>query len=215
MESTWLDTCRLWFVTDREYTDPGTLISTAQQALLGGADALVCRLKQDQPAKTWAIAEELRALCSELDKPFVISHSVELYYLIHADALHLGVGDQPLPIVRNQLGSAAVIGCSTHGIEEAAACLSSGADYVFLGPIFSTPSKLRYGPPLGIQVVHEANDLPGPVVFIGGINQANVHEITAAGGSRIAAISALHNAPSPYAAAQQLRQELELNDRSL
>jgi thiamine-phosphate pyrophosphorylase len=74
---------------------------------------------------------------------------------------------------RELVGDGLALGFSTHGVGEARQRFAAGADYVFLGPIFPTPEKLKYGDPLGLDALAQARDLPGPVVLIGGINADN------------------------------------------
>ena len=137
-----------------------------------------------------------------------MSHFPELAVSLQADAVQLGVADPPVNAVRQLVGSAVAIGFSTHGAGEARDCLAAGADYVFLGPVFPTPEKLKYGAPLGLSAVRAAAALPGPVVFIGGINMGNVGSIVQAGGLRIAAIGALQRVADPRAAALDLSGKL-------
>jgi thiamine-phosphate pyrophosphorylase len=82
-----------------------------------------------------------------------------------------------------------LIGASCHAIEEARAAASDGADYIIFGPVFETPSKMRFGPPLGIEVLRAVcAEVRLPVVAIGGINATNAGECFRAGAAGIAAI---------------------------
>ena len=188
MAHDWIIASRLWLVLDRHAADPRTLPEVTRLAVSGGVDAVLCRIKDAPLADVARLAAEVRAACRELATPFVMSHFPELAVSLQADAVQLGF--------------------STHGAGEARDCLAAGADYVFLGPVFPTPEKLKYGAPLGLSAVRAAAALPGPVVFIGGINMGNVGSIVQAGGLRIAAIGALQRVADPRAAALDLSGKL-------
>ena len=180
-----------------------------RQAARGGVDAVLCRLKELSEAEAYGIAAEVRQSCAEAGVPCVISHWAETALRLKADGLQLGAADPPLAEMRARIGKGMVLGYSAHSVEEARRAMEQGAGYVFLGPVFPTPAKLRYGAPLGLGVVRPALELPRPVVFIGGINLATLPELVAAGGKRIAAIAALNSAPDVAAAAAALRRMLD------
>jgi thiamine-phosphate pyrophosphorylase len=205
MTPSWLAASRLWLVTDSVACAPRSCAEAARLCLEGGADVVLCRVKDVERAAARQIAADVRAVCRRLAKPFVMSHDVQTATELAADGVQLGAGDPPLAEIRTTLGEAMAIGYSTHSVAEAAQRFEEGVDYVFLGPIFPTPAKLRYGAPLGLSAVEPALRLRGPVVFIGGIGEGNIREITALGGMRVAAISALQRATDPRDAATRLK----------
>ena len=88
-----------------------------------------------------------------------------------------------------------MIGASCHSIEEARAAANDGADYVILGPVFETPSKMRFGAPLGTEKLREAcQAVQVPVIAIGGVNESNAQECFQAGAAGIAAIRLFQDA---------------------
>ena len=208
MAHDWISPSRLWLVLDRHAAEPRTLPEVTRLAVSGGVDAVLCRIKDAPEADVARLASEVREACRELRVPFVMSHFPDLAVSLEADAIQLGIADPPIQEVRQLIGSSMAVGFSTHGVGEAQDCLAAGADYVFVGPVFPTPEKLKYGPPLGLGVVPDAAALPGPVVFIGGINLANASSIVQAGGLRVAAIGALQRVADPRAAAMALAAEL-------
>ena len=206
----WLPKARLWLVLDRHAAQPRSLDEAARMCIAGGIDAVVCRVKDLPQEEVRALAIPVRQACEKTRTPFVMSHDIELAQELQADAIQLGVGDPPIAEVRGVLGQGVAIGYSTHSVDEAAARHADGVDYVFLGPIFPTPAKLKYGSPLGIDVVSAGmNQLNKPVVFIGGITPVNLPDVLEAGGQRVAAIAALQARPDPQAAAAQFRNLLD------
>lgn len=201
----WLEDSKLWLVLDRAAASPHSLAEAAELALEGGVDVVVFRLKYAPQAEVRRLAIPVREICRRADAPFVISHYVELGLELGADAIHAGIADGNLQAIREQAGSQIALGYSAHSVDEAARMLASGADYAFLGPIFPTPAKLKYGEPLGLEVIAGALALPKPVVLIGGINQATLPQLIAMGGHRIAAIAALQSVPDITLAAKAMR----------
>jgi len=208
VEHPWLSSSTLWLVLDRCAAAPRSLPEVTELAIAGGVDAVLCRLKDAPPEEVYALSREVREVCGQHDTPFVMSHYPQLALDLGADAVQIGVQDPPIAEVRQVIGDRLALGYSTHGVGEARRCFAAGADYVFLGPIFATPEKLKYGPPLGLETVAAAAELPGPVVFIGGISTANCLDVLRAGGRRIAAISALQRTDDPRGQARKLKQLL-------
>jgi thiamine-phosphate pyrophosphorylase len=106
------------------------------------------------------------------------------------------------------VGQGPALGFSSHSAAEARARLAEGYDYCVLGPVYPTPEKLKYGPPLGCEAVAETTDAGDRLVIIGGIDGGNLAEVLALGGQRIAVISAIQRRADPAAAAQELRQAI-------
>lgn len=194
---------------DRSAAFPRELPEVTELAGAGGISAVLCRIKDAPLMEIKPVASVVREVCHRFHTPFVMSHHPELALELQADAVQLGTVDQSIAHVRSIVGDNIAIGFSTHGVGEAARCFEEGADYVFLGPIFATPEKLKYGDPLGLDTVSDAADLPGPVVFIGGITERNLGQVIAQGGKRVAAISALQRVNDPQAAASRMLSMLE------
>jgi thiamine-phosphate pyrophosphorylase len=205
VDSCWIDRSRLWLVLDRDSARPHSLAEATQLAIEGGADAVVFRMKDADAGEASGHAKRVRQVCSRAGIPFVLAHFLELVEELQPDAFHAGLADGPLPAIRYKLPHEVALGYSAHSIAEAAQAIEDGADYLFLGPIFATPSKEQYGDPLGLDMVRQASGLNKPVVFIGGMNAANLQDAVAAGATRAAVISAVLSTDTPSLAAAQLR----------
>jgi len=108
-----------------------------------------------------------------------------------ANGVHLTTQSLETAVVRQTFGDELLIGTSTHSLEEARTARDGGANFVVFGPVFPTPSKEQYGPPLGLAVLSRvASELaPFPVLALGGISPVNAAECLRAGASGIAGIS--------------------------
>jgi thiamine-phosphate pyrophosphorylase len=207
----WLADARLWLVLDRAAAAPRSLPEVTAACIAGGVDAVVFRMKDATPQEALPVAQEVRKVCRGAGVPFVLSRFVTLVDTLQPDALHLGAADGALSTARLLLPQSIALGYSAHSVAEAELAHDSGADYVFLGPIFDTPSKRDYGAPLGLPAVEDGSRLETPVIFIGGINATTLPQAVAAGAKRVAAISALQADDDPTAAALCLRNLLMSN----
>jgi thiamine-phosphate pyrophosphorylase len=112
------------------------------------------------------------------------------------DGVHLGQDDISVAGARAILGSATTIGLSTHNLQQFQDAVATSADYIALGPIFSTRSKQNPDPEVGLKTLAQARKLTGkPIVAIGGISRENCRSVIDAGADSIAVISDLLDAP--------------------
>ncbi|MFB7158591.1 thiamine phosphate synthase [Lysinibacillus sp. NPDC056232] len=137
-------------------------------------------------------ARKCQKLCQQYHIPFIVNDDVELAIKLRADGVHIGQEDFPVSMVREKIGNM-ILGVSVHSEAELQTALQYGADYVGIGPIFSTASKSDAKPPSGTdflqQVRRQYPELP--IVAIGGINCSNAHAVFKAGADGIAVISAI------------------------
>jgi thiamine-phosphate pyrophosphorylase len=187
----------------------GSIRETTRAAIAGGADAIQLRYKDGPDAEFLAMAAELRELTDETGKIFVVNDRPDIAALVAADGVHLGQGDLPVAEARRLLRPAAIVGRSTHSLEQACGAVIEGADYISVGPIFPTTTK-DSGPPVGPELLAEiSREVTLPVVAIGGITVANAEQVLAAGARRLAVSSAVCAADDPQAAAEALRAKLK------
>lgn len=122
---------------------------------------------------------------------FIINDSACVAKYCNADGLHLGQNDLPIKIARKVLGYKKIIGISCHNLKQALLAQKEGADYIGIGPVFSTPTKPEYKP-VGLNLIKKVSSiLKIPVVAIGGINTKNAAIIKRSGIKNIAAIRAI------------------------
>jgi len=172
------------------------LVEIAEAAFRGGCRWFSLREK-DLPA---AGRRDLLCALVALGRPFgatVTAHEdIAAVVAAAAGGVHLPGGGDPAA-ARRQLPEG-LIGVSTHTPEEAAAQLTAGADYATLSPIFLSPSKRGYGPAAGLNALTAAARLsPGPVIALGGIDEANAGACLAAGARGIAVMGEAMRAADP------------------
>jgi thiamine-phosphate pyrophosphorylase len=115
-----------------------------------------------------------------------------------AHGVHLPSQGLRLADLKSWLPPGFLAGVSIHSIREGRLAASQEADYVLLGPVFPTPSKARFGPPLGLDYLRRARDsLPVPVVALGGIKPDNIASVLNVGVAGVAGISLFQGSPLP------------------
>jgi len=183
----------------------GSLRETARAAIAGGADAIQIREKGVSDAEFLARAAEMRELTDETGRILIVNDRPDIAAIVGADGVHLGQGDLPIAEARRLLRPGAIVGRSTHNIEQVRAAVNEGADYISVGPMFATATK-DAGPVAGPQLLARATvEVAMPVVPIGGITAENVAELLKAGARRVAVSSAICSAADPQAAAEAIK----------
>lgn len=182
---------------------------TAKSALDGGAGALQLREKSLTDRELLYRARRLCDLCHDYDALFIVNDRPDIAALCHADGVHLGQEDLPVTDVRPILPSEAIIGVSTHTIEQARSAIEQQPDYVAVGPMF--PTTTRQGKtvagPDALAAVRRITALP--LVAIGGITPDNVSAVLAAAPCTVCVCQAVVAAPDARAAAETFCQELK------
>lgn len=153
----------------------------------------------------FAIAETREASARVL-----VNDRLDVALAVNAAGVHLGENSLPVEVVtawRRSTGRLDfLIGASCHSLESARAAERGGADYIFFGPVFATPSKAGFGAPQGTERLREVCASVGiPVVAIGGVNVENARECIAAGAAGIAAIRLFQDAKNEDELAATLR----------
>jgi thiamine-phosphate pyrophosphorylase len=197
---------RLYVVTDRQQTAGRALEEVVAAAARGGAGAIQLREKDLSARDLYALGARLQATLSPYGVPLLINDRLDVALALDAAGVHLAGHSLPTAVARRVLGPDKLLGVSTHSVEEAHRAAAEGADFVVFGPVFTTPSKLAYGPPQGLQhLTAVVRAVHIPVIAIGGIDHTNLSQVVQAGAYGVAMIRAVLAAPEPYAATQQLQ----------
>lgn len=149
----------------------------------------------------------LRRITAQAEVAFVVNDDIQLAALLQADGVHLGQEDESVGVARRVLGSDAIVGVSADCEHEIDLAIAQGADYVGVGPVFSTSSKPDAGQPIGEQRLRQLVQYTRsriPVVAIGGIDTTNAVLCKRAGADGIAVISAIMTSHNPQNAAYHL-----------
>ena len=196
----------LYVITHQRLSGARGILSVAEAAIEGGADVIQLREKEMSTAELVRVGTALRELTRRAGRLLIVNDRVDVALAIDADGVHLGQDDMPLPIARRLLGHSKIIGGSAGNLEEARVCLRGGADYLGVGPIYSTATKSDAGEAVGPELVTAIKKLTNlPIVAIGGIDASNARAPILAGADGVAVVSSVVGAADPAAAARQLR----------
>jgi thiamine-phosphate pyrophosphorylase len=188
---------RLYLLTDRHNTSQRPISSVISQAVDAGVRMVQIREKDLDTRPLIDLVQNLTPLIKRHQGKVLVNDRIDLAMALDADGVHLRSDSLPLPLARRMLGNEKLIGISTHSIREVRYAEKQGADFVVLGPIFETPSKRMYGPPLGLHALETACRASRlPIFAIGGINPKHVASVMSSGAYGIAVISAILQAPN-------------------
>jgi thiamine-phosphate pyrophosphorylase len=178
------------------------LTELIEAAVRGGVDVVQVREKDLPDGELLERLRLAREVTRRLHVPLVVNDRPDLAVLAEADFVHVGQDDVPVEAAR-RFGVG--VGQSTHAQREID---TAAADYIGVGPVYATPTKAGR-PPVGLELVrYAAERARQPWFAIGGIDEANVGEVVAAGAGRIAVVRSIGDADDPERAAARLRAAL-------
>src|SRR6476469_2569777 len=180
------------------------LAEFADAALAGGVDVIQLREKGMEATDELAALSVLAEVCARHEALLSVNDRADVALAADADVLHLGQDDLPVRWAREILGPDVVIGRSTHDLAQAeAAAVEPGVDYFCTGPCWPTHTKPGRPAP-GLDLVRATVGAARPWFAIGGIDEARLPEVLAAGASRVVVVRAITEAADPRAAAARL-----------
>ena len=177
-------------------------VKVIQEGIKGGVEIVQLRAKEMTDNKILVLAKRIRIITKKAGVLFIINDRIDIALATDADGVHLGQSDLPIKEAK-QILEDKIIGISTHSVSEALKAQRDGADYIGLGPIFYTETKV--GQALGVKIIIKVRRaIKIPIVAIGGINKNNTEEVLKAGADCVAVISAICNAKNVTKAAREL-----------
>lgn len=195
---------QLYVVTDRSWLNGKCLVEQVEETLKAGATFIQLREKDISHEVFIALAREVKALTDYYKVPFVINDDIEVALEIDADGVHIGQEDMTLLEAREKLGPDKIIGVSAHNLEEAMEAEALGANYLGVGAVFNTSTKLDAST-VGLETLKEiCSHVTLPVVAIGGISKNNIMKLSGTGVDGVAVISAIFAQPDITRATQEL-----------
>lgn len=170
-------------------------VEYARALLTGGATFLQIRAKQSPSGDLLQLCETVVADGRARGATVIVNDRVDLARLSEADGVHVGQDDLSVDDARRLLGEEAVIGLSTHTVEQVTAACATSATYIAVGPVFGTSTKDTGYAAVGLELIRTARQVTErPIVAIGGITLGNAREATDAGATMVAVIGDLLSA---------------------
>ncbi|MCR2033837.1 thiamine phosphate synthase [Anaerofustis stercorihominis] len=181
----------LYAVTDRAWTDKDDLYTQVKKALKGGITFLQLREKELDDETFLKEALKIKELAREYNVPFVINDNVDIAIKSDADGVHVGQSDMEAGDVRKKIGEDKILGVSASNLEEAKLAEKKGADYLGVGAVFSTSTKLDADDVSFDTLKEICNNVSIPVVAIGGISRDNISKLKGTNVDGAAVVSAI------------------------
>ncbi|MGE3977299.1 MAG: thiamine phosphate synthase [Nitrospira sp.] len=202
---------RLLLVTDRTQAGDRSLPSLIRHAVSAGLPAVQLRERDLSSRELLPLAQEIQSITAPHAVPLIVNDRVDLMMALNLDGVHLRSDSLPPRSVRRLIGPRRLMGVSTHSVEDVRRANQGGADYVVFGPIFETPSKRPFGPPLGLDLLADVCRRSSiPVIAIGGITRERVRPVRRAGAHGVAVIGALLSRDDIGEAVREFTQALEM-----
>lgn len=195
----------LYFITDSTGFSEEEFLRRTEEALKGGATILQLREKDKTTREYISLAEKVHTLTKEYNVPLIIDDRVDVALAMGAEGVHLGQSDMPINTARKILGDDFIIGATTKTVPQALEAYQQGADYLGVGAIFPTTTKVKTVITSTETLSNICSAVPIPVNAIGGLNKDNIDILKGIPIAGICVVSAIMKADDPKQAATELK----------
>lgn len=188
---------RLYLILDKKASGNKSLVGIAKKCSASGADIIQLRDKTSDRELVLKEAFLLRKTLRNSDTLLIVNDYLDAAKIAQADGVHLGQEDTSVTTARRILGKDKIIGVSCHNLSQALKAQKNGADYIGIGPIFSTPTKPEYKA-IGLKITQKLKDkMRIPFFAIGDINSNNISQVISRGAKRVALCRAIVKTKHP------------------
>jgi len=198
-----LDT-RLYFITDSTNYDEEEFLFRVEETLKGGVTLLQLREKEKTTREYIELAEKVHSITKKYNVPLIIDDRVDVALAIDAEGVHVGQSDMPIYIARKLMGNDKIVGATTKTALQAKEAYEQGADYLGVGAIYPTTTKVKTVLTSTDTLKDICNTVPIPVNAIGGLNKENIDILKGIPIAGICVVSAIMKAGNPKKAAFEL-----------
>jgi thiamine-phosphate pyrophosphorylase len=200
---------RFYAIIDAAQLEQRSPLAVFDMLVSAGVEMIQYRNKEGSARQLFDISRQLADQAQECHATFIVNDRADVALVVGADGVHLGQEDLPVELARRLLRPGKIVGSSTHSITQVEEADRSSADYIAFGPVFTTQSKERPDPTVGLEGVRAARKATGkPLVAIGGITVENARGVIEAGADAVAVIGDLLKHPDVAARAQEFLQIL-------
>jgi thiamine-phosphate pyrophosphorylase len=202
----------LYGITAEKFSLGRTNLEVARAMIAGGVKIVQYREKRPHKSFRQMLDEcrQIRALSRQAGVLFIVNDYADIALLADADGVHVGQDDLPVPEVRNLVGSHKLIGLSTHSPEQARQAQEMGADYIGVGPLYTTQTKEDVCDPVGLSYLEYAvQHVRLPFVAIGGIKRHNIDEVLRRGARTICLVTEIVGAEDIAGTVRELSKKMK------
>lgn len=196
--------CSLYLVTDSTGLEEKEFLHKIDEACRAGVTLVQLREKDRSGREYLNLAFRVKEITDKYDVPLIIDDRIDIVMAVDAAGVHLGQSDINIRYARNILGNDKIIGATTKTVEQAKEAVNEGADYLGVGAIYPTTTKVKTVI-TDIKTLNEICDMVDiPVVAIGGLNEENCYILNKSNISGIAVVSAIMKAKNTEKAVKNL-----------
>lgn len=199
---------KLYVITDSTGMGDKEFLKRIEGALQGGATILQLREKEKTTREYLKLAEKVHQLTKKYQVPLVIDDRLDVAMAIDAEGVHLGQSDLPIGIARKLFGAGKIIGATAKTVEQAKEAYEQGADYLGVGAIYPTTTKVKTILTSTETLQDICNAVPIPVNAIGGLQAENIDVLQNIPIAGICVVSAVMKADNPKKAAEEIRESM-------
>lgn len=199
---------KLYFITDSTNYGEEEFLFRVEEALKGGVTLLQLREKEKSTREYVKLAEKVHKITKKYNVPLIIDDRVDVALAIDAEGVHVGQSDMPIFLARKLMGEDKIVGATTKTVEQAKEACKQGADYLGVGAIYPTTTKVKTVLTSTEILKDICNSVPIPTNAIGGLNKENIDilkEIPIAG---ICVVSAIMKSENPQKATYELLEKI-------
>ncbi len=204
---------RLYFITDSTNYAEEEFLFRVEEALKGGITLMQLREKEKSTREYISLAEKVHKLTKKYNVPLIIDDRIDVALAMGAEGVHLGQSDMPISTARKILGDDFIIGATTKTVPQALEAVELGADYLGVGAIYPTTTKVKTVLTSTETLKDICNSVPIPANAIGGLNKENIDILKGIPIAGICVVSAIMKSENPQKATAELierAKELEL-----
>ena len=195
----------LYFITDSTNFTGEEFLSRVEKALVGGATLLQLREKNRTTREYIDLAQKVHAIARRYNVPLIIDDRVDVALAVGAEGVHLGAEDMTVADARRLMGNGKIVGATAKTVPWALDVCSQGADYLGVGAIYPTTTKVKTVL-TSVETLRDiCNSVPIPVNAIGGLNKDNIDVLSGIPIAGICVVSAIMKADDPESAARELK----------
>jgi len=179
------------------------------EAVIQGGSKIIQLREKDYPKRDlYNLALKFRKITTRAGVLLIINDHLDIALGVEADGVHLGQEDLPVQVAR-KLAPELLIGASTHSLAQALQGEKDGADYINIGPIFSTETKEGVKSVLGPEAIAAIRPhVKVPFTVMGGISEANIDQVLVQGARRVAMVTAITKAADIAAKVRSLKEKI-------
>lgn len=200
---------KLYLVTDSTNLPEEIFLKKVEDALRGGVTMLQIREKDKTTRDYIELAAKTHEIAKKYNVPLIIDDRVDVAMAVDAEGVHLGQSDMQVDKAREILGEKKIIGATTKTVPQALEAYQNGADYLGVGAIYPTTTKVKTVLTSVDTLTDICNSVPIPANAIGGLNKNNIDVLKDAPIAGICVVSAIMKAEDSYEAAKELLKAYE------